>query len=121
MGAWQTWVLGCTGRRGGSAPRTWRAVGAVVITLLAVSCGSDANADQQTRNYFIAADEVAWNYAPVGTNLITGSPFDDTANKYVQAGPDRICSIHTKCLYHGYTDASSSHSSSTLRQRRCAR
>ncbi len=102
MGAWQTLVLGPTGRCGG---RALRASGAVVIMLLAVSCGGSANAGQQTRDYFIAADEVAWNYAPAGTNMFTGAPFDDTANKFVQAGPDRIGATYTKCVYHGYTDA----------------
>ena len=57
------------------------------------------------RDYFIAADEVKWNYAPLGVNAITGKPFDDVADTYVKAGPDRIGSTYTKCLYHGYTDA----------------
>jgi len=73
--------------------------------LLAVSCGGSAGGGQQTRNYFIAADEVAWNYAPSGTNMFTGAPFDEAANKFVQAGPDRIGATYMKCLYHGYTDA----------------
>jgi hypothetical protein len=59
---------------------------AVVVVLLATSCHSDAStgAAPQTRAYFIAADEVAWNYAPANMNMITGQPFDETANKYVQ-------------------------------------
>jgi manganese oxidase len=56
------------------------------------------------RNYFIAADEVAWKYARAGTNVFSGAPFDDEANKFVQGGPDRIGSTYTKCLYHAYTD-----------------
>jgi manganese oxidase len=105
MGAWQTLVLGRIGRRGGRVLRTQRAIGAVVIMLLAVSCGGSAGGGQQTRNYFIAADEVAWNYAPSETNMFTGAPFDEAANKFVQAGPDRIGATYMKCLYHGYTDA----------------
>ena len=57
------------------------------------------------RDYFIAADEVKWDYAPAGSNLITGKPFDEVADTYVKAGPDRVGSTYTKCLYHGYTDA----------------
>jgi hephaestin len=57
------------------------------------------------RDYFIAAETVQWNYAPMGMNEITGKPFDDVADTYVKAGPDRIGSTYTKCLYHGYTDA----------------
>ena len=33
----------------------------------------------QTRTYFIAADDVVWDYAPSGINQITGEPFDDAA------------------------------------------
>ena len=39
----------------------------------------------KTRTYFIAADEVQWDYAPSGTNLITGEPFDDDACDYTGA------------------------------------
>jgi len=67
------------------------------------------NADSvptQTRTYFIAADKVVWDYAPAGRNLITGQPFGDTENTYVQSGPGRIGSRYIKCLYRGYTDGS---------------
>lgn len=46
--------------------------------------------DPQARADYIAADEVAWNYAPTGINMITRQRFDATANKYVQIEPDRI-------------------------------
>jgi manganese oxidase len=59
----------------------------------------------KVRDSFVAADEVKWNYAPLGLNAITGKPFDDVADTYVKAGRDRIGSTYTKCLYHGYTDA----------------
>src|SRR5918911_2537826 len=57
-----------------------------------------------TRTYYLAADHVAWNYAPDGRNDITGQPFDDTANTFVAAGPDRIGSTYLKSLYREYTD-----------------
>jgi manganese oxidase len=107
----------------GVQPLTQRAfaAAAVAVGLLAASCGSvgshpagsasvtSAGAVPQTRDYFIAADEVTWNYAPLGTNMITGQPFDATANAYVKGGPDRIGATYTKCLYHGYTDATFTH------------
>jgi len=62
-----------------------------------------------TRTYFIAADEVVWDYAPLGFNNITGQPFDDAANVFVQNGPDRIGSKYIKALYREYTDASFLH------------
>jgi hephaestin len=58
-----------------------------------------------TRVYFIAADEVRWNYAPAGRNLITGQPFGDAENVFVQQGPDRIGSTYIKALYREYTDS----------------
>src|SRR5690349_16323956 len=60
----------------------------------------------QTRHYYIAADEVEWNYAPSGMNKITGQPFDDTANVFVQRGDARIGHVYRKALYREYTDAS---------------
>ena len=83
--------------------RILRALAVVGLVLAATSCSSQAG--QQTRDYYIAADEVAWNYAPAGTNVFTGAPFDDESNKFVQDGPNRLGSTYTKCLYHGYTDA----------------
>lgn len=77
---------------------------AVVFLVAVASSGAGRQAESQTRDYFIAADEVAWNYAPAGTNVFSGAPFDDEANKFVQAGPDRIGSTYTKCLYRAYTD-----------------
>jgi hephaestin len=59
-----------------------------------------------TRTYFIAADEVQWDYAPLGFNNITGEPFDEAANVFVQNGPDRIGSKYIKALYREYTDGS---------------
>jgi len=59
-----------------------------------------------TRIYYIAADEVKWNFAPTGINQITGIPLanDTKTALYTQNGVDRIGSIYVKCLYRGYTD-----------------
>ena len=68
---------------------------------------ADANYQGQTRTYYIAADEVNWNYAPTGTNMITGVQLanDSVASIYTISGKDRIGSTYLKCLYRGYTDA----------------
>lgn len=58
----------------------------------------------QVRRYFIAADEVEWDYAPSGINRITGRRFDDGANVFVQRGENRIGSRYRKALYREYTD-----------------
>jgi manganese oxidase len=85
--------------------RILRMLAAVLVVVAAASCSGGSQANQQTRDYYIAADEVTWNYAPAATNVFTGAPFDDESNTFVQAGPDRIGSTYTKCLYHTYTDA----------------
>src|SRR5215212_2135815 len=60
----------------------------------------------QTRIYYIAADEVQWDYAPSGMNQITGEAYDDEANVFVQNGPDRIGSVYLKSQYREYTNDS---------------
>jgi hephaestin len=67
--------------------------------------GGSAPAAGRVRTYYVSADEVRWDYAPAGRNLITGLPFDDVAATYVSPGNGRIGSSYLKCLYRGYTDA----------------
>ena len=71
--------------------------------------GGAFHRDGTTRTYNIRADQVDWNYAPAGTNEITGKPFDDVADTYVKTGPGRIGSTYEKCLYRGYTDGTFAH------------
>jgi len=71
--------------------------------------GAPFASDGTTRTYYIEADQVVWNYAPVGKNMITGKPFDQVADTYVQRGPGRIGSRYIKCLYRGYTDGTFTH------------
>jgi hypothetical protein len=70
-------------------------------------------ASAQVRNYYIAADEVLWNYAPHNRNDITGTAFGDTENVFVQRGPTRIGHVYRKSLYRGYTDATFSKRTTT--------
>jgi manganese oxidase len=91
---------------------TWAAAGPATSQSIAASTTS-VGVPAQTRTYYIAADEVVWDYAPAGSNLITGQPFGDQENTYVQTGPGRIGSKYIKCLYRGYTDGTFN----TLQQR----
>jgi FtsP/CotA-like multicopper oxidase with cupredoxin domain len=95
-----------------SSTRTFRTYALFALFGAAnVGCGGDDEALAQveqtvgvTRVYNIAADEVVWDYAPTGINQITGEPFDDVANVFVQNGPDRIGKEYVKALYREYTD-----------------
>lgn len=60
----------------------------------------------KTRVYYIAADEVLWNYAPSGMNQITGQPFGMEEAPFVARGPNRIGTTYKKVLYRAYTDGS---------------
>lgn len=89
--------------------RSRRAAFAVSVALLAAACGGGAESGGQAgqvRTYYVAAEEVDWNYAPSGRNEITGEPFDADAEGYVTRSEVRIGSTYTKCLYRGYTDDS---------------
>ena len=91
-------------------------VGCAVVVLAMAGCSggpsggghhegesSGSSAGGVLRTYFIAADEVRWNYAPLGQDRLTGRPFSAAANVFVKRGPDRIGSTYTKCIYRGYT------------------
>jgi len=56
--------------------------------------------------YYISADEVIWDYAPDGYNLITGKEFNTKESNITQTGPGRIGSKYLKCLFREYTDES---------------
>ncbi len=60
----------------------------------------------KTRTYYVAADEVEWNYAPSGRDEAMGMPFGSVEKSFTQSGPHRIGSIYKKAVYREYTDAS---------------
>jgi len=64
------------------------------IGLLLLCCAPALGAE---RTYYIAADEAVWNYAPSGTNVLTGAKLEPAK---LQLG-----FAFRKVLYHGYTDA----------------
>ena len=57
------------------------------------------------RTYYVAADEVEWNYTPSGRDEAMGMPFDQIARTFTQPGPHQIGSINKKAIYREYTDA----------------
>lgn len=61
----------------------------------------------QTREYFVAAEEVVWDYAPFNGEMCGGTlvPFSDNAKTFVEPGPDKIGRKYIKALYVEYTDA----------------
>ena len=56
------------------------------------------------RTYYIAAEEMAWNYAPSGRDDMMGMDFMANAAPYVSREGGRPGLIHRKALYIEYTD-----------------
>jgi FtsP/CotA-like multicopper oxidase with cupredoxin domain len=60
----------------------------------------------KTRMYYVAADEVNWDYAPSGRDEAMGHPFDAIAKGYTEPGPHHIGRVYKKAIYREYTDDS---------------
>jgi manganese oxidase len=58
------------------------------------------------RTYYVAADEIEWNYAPSGKDQMMGMPFDGISKLYAEPGPHRLGRIVHKAVFREYTDAS---------------
>lgn len=65
-----------------------------IICLMLLCCAPAVAAE---RTYYIAADEIVWNYAPTGTNVLTGAK--------LKPSKDQLGFSYHKIVYHGYTDA----------------
>jgi FtsP/CotA-like multicopper oxidase with cupredoxin domain len=70
---------------------------------------SQTSSDSKIRTYYVAADEVEWDYAPGGVNKMMGMKFDGYSKVFVERGPHRIGSIYRKALYREYTDETFAH------------
>ena len=63
----------------------------------------------QTHTYYIAADEVEWDYAPSGMNKMMGMKFEGYPLTFIEQGPHRIGKVYRKAVYREYTDETFSH------------
>lgn len=79
----------------------------VVSVALAIGVATSPASAQppQTHTYYVAADEVEWNYAPSGINQVSVKPFTHMEKIYTERGPHRIGLVYRKAVYHEYTDA----------------
>ena len=81
----------------------------LALTIAAASLAEDAAGSStpgRTRTYYIAADEVIWDYTPSGKNQITGKDFDQFQSIFTKPAPTLIGSKSKKALYREYTDSS---------------
>jgi FtsP/CotA-like multicopper oxidase with cupredoxin domain len=57
-----------------------------------------------TRTYYLAAEDTVWDYAPTGSNLMEGRPFQNVEKSFMEAGPTVIGRKARKALYFEYAD-----------------
>jgi FtsP/CotA-like multicopper oxidase with cupredoxin domain len=80
-----------------------------IIALCTLSSGAMRSAPApesagRTRTYFIAADNVTWDYVPGARDEIAGTPYVDTAF-FGKAKPRPVSTLYRKVLYREYTDS----------------
>ena len=64
-------------------------------------------AEAAERTYYIAADEIVWDYAPsYPTNPLMGESFTKEESVFLRPAKDRIGRKYLKAVYREYTDAS---------------
>lgn len=76
----------------------------LAATPVAPQAKSEIGATVRVRTYYVAAEEVEWDYAPLGMDMETGKAFEGAAAAYTQPGPNRIGHVYRKALYREYTD-----------------
>lgn len=76
-----------------------------VVLLGGVAALSLRAADSSIRTFYIAADEVLWDYAPTGMNQITGEPFGELEDYWMTPGPTFVGRVYRKAIYREYTDS----------------
>ena len=59
--------------------------------------------ESKTARYYIAADEVEWDYAPIGRDKCSDQEFDEVSHIYTSKGPHRIGTKYIKAIYREYS------------------
>jgi manganese oxidase len=75
------------------------------ILFFLLIAASTLHADQ-TRTYFIAADEVDWSYAPSKTNLVTGEKYQFENDSASKGTLDPNSTVYKKAIFREYDDSS---------------
>jgi hephaestin len=57
-----------------------------------------------TRTYYIAAEEIEWNYIPDGKDMMMTRAFDSYARVFTEHAADRIGCTYHKAVFREYTD-----------------
>jgi FtsP/CotA-like multicopper oxidase with cupredoxin domain len=63
-----------------------------------------ASAEGKTRTYYIAVDEIDWDYTPMGMDHMMGMAPDKNSKMYFESDKHQIGRVYHKAIYHEYTD-----------------
>jgi manganese oxidase len=85
------------------------AFGAGLVALALVGLTASADQTGAVRTYYIAADEIDWNYLPTRMDGMMGMKPNGYAKLYTQHGHGYIGSVYRKAIYREYTDATFEH------------
>ena len=78
---------------------------AALVVVGALAFQSSSGSSGTTHTYYVAADEVIWDYAPSGVDETTGRPLGEEQAFWVESGPHKIGKVYKKALYREYTDS----------------
>jgi FtsP/CotA-like multicopper oxidase with cupredoxin domain len=76
---------------------------AIALSLI-LGCSFLVNATE--RLYYVAADEIEWDYAPEHFNLMMAMPLKESQKVFVETTGKTIGSKYIKAIYREYTDGS---------------
>ncbi len=79
--------------------------GLILTTNALVVRAATAPSAGKTRTYYVAADEVNWDYAPSGRDEAMGMEFDAVAKGFTETSANHIGRVYKKAIYREYTDA----------------
>ena len=77
----------------------------VIPLLLLAGCTTAVGSGGITRIYYVAAENVDWDFAPSGTNQITGAAFSQFDSLVFVPQREAIGRVYRKAIYREYTDS----------------
>jgi hephaestin len=77
----------------------------LIVAFGIVSWSRPGEPTGSTKVYYVAAEEVDWDYAPSGNDAISGQPFQGLQLMLTTAAADRIGKVYRKAVYREYTDS----------------
>jgi hephaestin len=76
----------------------------LAILFFFVPCNAQGTAAGTVHTYYVAADEVEWNYIPSGIDKMMNMDLAGYSKVFSERGPHRIGNVYRKAVYREYTD-----------------